>query len=111
MKTSILILALLFGLFLVTLSCTSTEQQTAAQLLAETVTAATRDGVVTSEEAQAIQAAMRGYIDAPGVDWAALGGTVLASVAATFLGLRYAPNAHVIGKAEAEALNKVAGIS
>jgi hypothetical protein len=107
------ILVFLLGLFIITLghACTSAAQQTAAQDLAETVTAATKDGVVTPEEAQAIQVKMQGYIDAPGVDWAALGGTVLASIAATFLGLRYAPNSVIIGKAEAAALNRTAGLA
>jgi hypothetical protein len=91
------------------LSCTSAAQQSAAQALADTVTNATRDGVVTQEEAQAIQRAMKAYIDAPGVDWGELGGSVLASLVATFLGLRYIPNAHIIGKAEALALDKAAG--
>ena len=111
MKTLLPCLALLLGLFLVTLSCTSAEQQTAAQALAETVTAATKDGVVTSEEAGSIQAKMQAYVDAPGVDWAALGGTMLASIAATFLGIRYVPNSMIVGKQEAAALNKTAGIT
>jgi len=107
-------LALLFVLSALLLSfsaCMTPEQQTAAQALAETVTAATADGVVTPEEADAIGVRMAAYVDAPGIDWAALGGTVLASVAATFLGLRYAPNTAIIGKQESAALNKVAGIT
>lgn len=111
MKTLILVLVFLTGLFLATLSCASKEQQTAAQELADTVTSATRDGLITDAEAKAIQMKMKAYVDAPGVDWAALGGSVLASVAATFLGLRYVPNAHVIGKEEAAALDKAAGIT
>jgi len=110
MKNYILTLLFFAGLCLATLSCTSPQQQTAAQALAETVTAATRDGIVTEDEAKAIAQAMQVYVDAPGVNWAELGGTVLASLAAGFIGLRYVPNAHIVGKTEALALDKAAGI-
>jgi hypothetical protein len=105
MKTTIpCLLALLVGVFLCSLSCTSPAQQTAAQALAETVTAATKDGIVTESEAKDIEAHMKAYVDAPGVDWAQLGGSVLASIAVGFLGLRYLPNSQVVGKDEAAAL-------
>lgn len=107
------LLALLLGLFLVTVGhgCFSGAQRTAAQELADTVTAATADGIVTPDEATAISSKMKAYVDAPGINWAELGGTVLASIGAMFLGLRYAPNSVIIGKQEAAAVNKAAGIS
>jgi hypothetical protein len=109
----VLLFTLIFGsvCLLVVASCASPAQQTAAQALAETVTAATKDGIVTQAEADGIADKMKAYVDAPGIKWAELGGTVLASLAATFLGLRYAPNSVIVGAQEAAALNKAAGIS
>ena len=110
MKTPLLIMFFIFGVFVATLSCTTPQQQSAAKELHDAFDAASKDGQITEDEAKLIGAKLKAFTEAPGVDWAQVGGTVLASVAMTFLGLRYVPNAHVIGPAEAAALNKAAGL-
>jgi hypothetical protein len=87
-------------------SCRSAAQDSAAQALADVVNAATADGVVTSAESTAISSKMQAYVSAPGIDWPALAGTAVSTLAAAFLGIRYLPNRHIIGKDEAEALAK-----
>ena len=87
------------------LACTSPQQASAAQDLAETVTAATKDGIVTQAEADTIKAKMKAYTEAPGTDWTAVLGASLGSVVAGIFGLRYLPNSVIIGKQEAAHLD------
>lgn len=92
------------------LSCTSPQQATAAQKLAETISAATSDGVVTEDEAKAIQIQMQAFISTPPpVPWAELAVTTIGTLVAGFFGLRYLPNRYVVGPQEAAALDKAAG--
>jgi len=108
MKTALYVLSCVAACWLV-VACTSPEQQTAAQELAEAVTAATKDGVVTAEEQDLITSKFKAYQDAPKTDWAGLAATALGTLTTTFLGIRILPNRHLIGKAEAAALDKAAG--
>jgi len=96
--------ALILVLFV---SCTSPAQQSAAQDLAETITAATHDGVVTAEEQDLIASKMKAYADAPKTDWGGLAATALGTLTTVFLGIRILPNKHLIGGAEAAALDKL----
>lgn len=111
LRCLVLILCASLGALFALSACTSPEQRTAAQDLADTVTEATRDGVVTEDEAKLIAAKMQVYIDAPSTDWAGLATTAIATLVAAFTGLRYLPNSQIIGKEEAKAVDKVAGIS
>lgn len=108
MKITIYVL-LLLALTALFIACTSPQQASAAQDLAETVTAATKDGIVTEDEAKTIGVKMKAYTDAPGTDWVAVLGASLGSVAAGLVGLRYLPNSAIIGKTEALHLEKASG--
>jgi hypothetical protein len=110
MKTLLPLFLLALGLFVATSSCFSPAQASAYQALSETYTAATRDGIVTEDEARAIAAAAKTYHDAPGVDWAQLGGTLLATLGCGLVGLRYLPNRMILGTEHDPDVARVAGI-
>lgn len=111
MKIALYVLACVLQTALLVAACASPEQQSAAQELAETVTGATKDGLVTQDEADAIGAKMKAYQDAPRTDWAGLAAMAMGTLTAGFFGLRYLPNRHIIGAEEAGAVEKAAGLS
>jgi hypothetical protein len=100
----------LIAIFLLS-ACTSPERQSAAQDLAETITAAMKDGVVTQDEADLIGVKMQAFRDAPtAAPWVEMVTTALGTLAAGFFGIRYLPNRYLVGPQEAQALDKAAGI-
>lgn len=112
MKTYQTVLFVLTCIFLTAtfIACTTPEQQSAAQDLAETITAATKDGVITQAEADSIAVKMKAYTAAPSYDWATLGATAVGTLVAGLFGIRFIPNSAIIGKQEALHLEKASGV-
>lgn len=111
MKTILFVLTNLIVCFTL-VGCLTPDQQLQAQDLAETITAATKDGVVTPEEKALIKAKTDTYTGSfGGTDWRTLLGTAAGTVLTSLIGVRILPNALVVGKQEAAALNKAAGIT
>lgn len=106
--------ALLLSLLAGCGSVADEKTRAAEQDLSDTYSAALADGVLGSQEVVLLTSKMEAFASAvkeqaESVDWAALGGTMLGSALLALLGARAAPNSLLLGRAEARALDKVAG--
>jgi hypothetical protein len=113
MKSSIIyiVLTVLAAALMVIGSCATPAQKAAAASLRSTTIAATEDGFLSAEERQALNSRMQEYEEAPSYDWAKMAATASGAILTTLGLLRVMPNSGIIGKQEALALDKAAGIA
>jgi len=70
------------------------------------------DGTFTAEEMEGFRAMLEAYGNSvsSSFDWTTIAGTILGGAVTAVTGIRFLPNSLIVGKQEAQAINKAAGI-
>lgn len=105
------LIGLVIGCWLLAFGCVSPQRQSALAELQSAYQEAVADGVVEAKEAADLSEKAKAVANAPeGFDWATVGAAAGTALLAMFPMLRYVPNRYLIGQAEADAVDKAAGI-
>lgn len=102
----------LFVLFFALLFSACAAGGTSAADVSRYLADALADNTLTAEEVQGLQNMLEVYGSSAGsMDWMTLAGTVLGGAVTAITGVRLLPNSLIVGKKEAQAIDKAAGIS
>jgi hypothetical protein len=112
MTNKTLYLCLLVVGFCLTAACMAVDPNApSAPEVAQFLATALSDNTLTQAELDEFQALLEQYGSTrSAIDWKALAGTAVAGVLTTLTGIRFLPNSLIVGKQEADAINKAAGI-